>query len=763
MKNFFLASLILLSPSLLAQAETDVYVMDIAVSNDTFNFAKVKNISNNEGYDNQPSFWDDNTVIYARNKSGQTDIATYDITKGATKWFNDKTIGGEYSPQRIPGDIKLAAVRLDPNGRQRLYKYSADGSNSMIFSELEVAYFAYHDKNRIIASILSSGSLELVVANVENGEVLSYIENTGRSIHKMPNSAPVSYTTVNEEKNHDIYLLDIDEDGESFFVCQLPIGVQDYAWVDESKIICGSGKKLYLYDLFGNGDWQEVADLTNYKLQEITRLAVSPNGKKLAFAAEPIAEAKVTEGYVEKAIKERETETLSVITANSEEKKEAKSGSLSAIKEKLSKKSNPKAGVQKVTEEVSETSVKETLPTKEDVAQVIPKKEVPLIVEEKKVIPTKETAITKTAPLPKKEETNTKVIDKVAPKKEEVAKVIPKNEVPVEVTRKGTETKKKEIEKVTSMPKKEEIEKKDIAQVTPKKTIPKNEVPVDITDKVVATKKKTIEKATDLPKQEKTVPKVTSPVEKETKKPVAKETIVEKKKEPAVKRVDRPVIENAEAIVQKHIAPYNTKKFEDMVACFSEDVVVRNFPDKISYTGRDSMLKNYTDFAAKNTGLWVLVDNRMSMKNVVIDEETALVSGKKYHQATVYEVNDKYITSMTFIHDNGDKKDPVAIVQKQLDAYNSRDIDAFMSTYSKDVELYNFPGQLRSKGQEAMKGGYAGFFQNTPDLHCKIENRIVVGNKVIDKELVTANGTTFSAIAIYEVENGLISKVTFIQ
>ncbi|WP_339624474.1 nuclear transport factor 2 family protein [uncultured Winogradskyella sp.] len=106
---------------------------------------------------------------------------------------------------------------------------------------------------------------------------------------------------------------------------------------------------------------------------------------------------------------------------------------------------------------------------------------------------------------------------------------------------------------------------------------------------------------------------------------------------------------------------------------------------------------------------------------------------------------------------------PEYIVQKQLDAYNARDIDAFMATYTADIELYNFPETLRSKGQEPMRKSYMEFFKNTPNLNCQILKRIVIGNKVIDHELVTANGNTFKAVAVYEVENGLIRKVTFIR
>ena len=63
----------------------------------------------------------------------------------------------------------------------------------------------------------------------------------------------------------------------------------------------------------------------------------------------------------------------------------------------------------------------------------------------------------------------------------------------------------------------------------------------------------------------------------------------------------------------------------------------------------------------------------------------------------------------------------------------------------------------------ALKKQYAPFFKSTPDLNAEIVNRIVIGNKVIDKEKVLVNGKTIYAIAIYEIQNGLISRVTFIQ
>lgn len=109
------------------------------------------------------------------------------------------------------------------------------------------------------------------------------------------------------------------------------------------------------------------------------------------------------------------------------------------------------------------------------------------------------------------------------------------------------------------------------------------------------------------------------------------------------------------------------------------------------------------------------------------------------------------------------KESPEAIVQRQLNAYNARNIDAFLNTYADDIKLYEYPNKLLSEGKDAMRKNYEGFFKNTSNLYCEIENRIVQGNTIIDKEKVRAGNTTLNAVAVYEVADGKIKKVTFIQ
>jgi hypothetical protein len=98
-----------------------------------------------------------------------------------------------------------------------------------------------------------------------------------------------------------------------------------------------------------------------------------------------------------------------------------------------------------------------------------------------------------------------------------------------------------------------------------------------------------------------------------------------------------------------------------------------------------------------------------------------------------------------------------------LNAYNLRDIEAFLEPYADDVEIYDYPDKLQLKGKEMMREGYAGMFEKVTNLHCELVERIVQGNIVIDKERVQFGDKFVEAVAIYHIENGKIKKVYFIN
>lgn len=271
-----------------AQHNTEVYVFDIAPAYEGLQLLNARNISNNEGYDNQPSFISNETLVFAGNNNGQTDISEYNLTSKLQKWVNQKTEGGEYSPQKFPSNEDVAAVRLDKDGLQRLYRYSpATGNVSEIINDLQVAYFAFYNDKKMLATVLDGDKMDLVLIDVPSKTADTLFYNAGRSLQKVPKSNSMSYTLVNDEGNLDLYLLDMDS-VENFFVTQLPIGIQDYVWINDTQILVGSGSSLFMYDTLGNSEWAKVASLEEYGLKNITRMAISPDGNKLALVAEPI-------------------------------------------------------------------------------------------------------------------------------------------------------------------------------------------------------------------------------------------------------------------------------------------------------------------------------------------------------------------------------------------------------------------------------------------------------------------------------------------
>jgi len=106
---------------------------------------------------------------------------------------------------------------------------------------------------------------------------------------------------------------------------------------------------------------------------------------------------------------------------------------------------------------------------------------------------------------------------------------------------------------------------------------------------------------------------------------------------------------------------------------------------------------------------------------------------------------------------------PIALAQRQLNAYNCRKIDAFLEPYADDVEIYTYPDKLIMKGKEEMRKNYSKKFDDTPNLHCELLGRIVQGNVVIDKERVQFTDKIVEAVAIYHIENNKIKKVYFIR
>ena len=106
---------------------------------------------------------------------------------------------------------------------------------------------------------------------------------------------------------------------------------------------------------------------------------------------------------------------------------------------------------------------------------------------------------------------------------------------------------------------------------------------------------------------------------------------------------------------------------------------------------------------------------------------------------------------------------PEQLAQAQLDAYNARQLDAFLACYADDVAVYRPPSaEPVLRGKAAVGAHYAANRFNLPGLHAELLGRLVVGNKVVDHERVHGvRPEPFEVIATYEVRDGRIAACYF--
>lgn len=102
-----------------------------------------------------------------------------------------------------------------------------------------------------------------------------------------------------------------------------------------------------------------------------------------------------------------------------------------------------------------------------------------------------------------------------------------------------------------------------------------------------------------------------------------------------------------------------------------------------------------------------------------------------------------------------------SVVQRQLDAYNARNLEQFLANFSEGIKTYRVPNtEPVLVGKKQLADFYAQERFNKPNLYAELISRTVLGNKVFDRERIW--GVTEEPIemmAVFEVNDGLISTI----
>lgn len=110
---------------------------------------------------------------------------------------------------------------------------------------------------------------------------------------------------------------------------------------------------------------------------------------------------------------------------------------------------------------------------------------------------------------------------------------------------------------------------------------------------------------------------------------------------------------------------------------------------------------------------------------------------------------------------------PTDIVQRQLEAYNARDIEEFLAAFADDAQATELGASAPTMvGKAQIRARYSELFAKSPNLHSEVVSRTSFAHVVIDLERITGrNGSTeiYEVLAIYEVRQALITRVHFVR
>jgi hypothetical protein len=133
--------------------------------------------------------------------------------------------------------------------------------------------------------------------------------------------------------------------------------------------------------------------------------------------------------------------------------------------------------------------------------------------------------------------------------------------------------------------------------------------------------------------------------------------------------------------------------------------------------------------------------------------------------ATVFAAVPLFLAAPPATPPTQQSNEPTAVIDRELAAYNARNLDAFLAFYTPDAEIFEFPDKSLGKGKEGLRKRYEARFAE-PNLHATIVGRMVIGDKVIDRERIVRTFPegpgTWDVVAITEVKGGLITRAWFI-
>ncbi len=104
-------------------------------------------------------------------------------------------------------------------------------------------------------------------------------------------------------------------------------------------------------------------------------------------------------------------------------------------------------------------------------------------------------------------------------------------------------------------------------------------------------------------------------------------------------------------------------------------------------------------------------------------------------------------------------------VEREVDAFNLRDVDLFVACYAESVVVEDGEGNVLMSGRGELRDSYGAMFEKSPNLRATISSRVRVGSYVVDEQRVTGLAEhEIHGVAIYRLDgDGLIDRLLILK
>jgi hypothetical protein len=217
------------------------------------------------------------------------DIYRYDI---ATQKLSQATSTpeSEYSATVTPDGQHISVIRVEADKAQRLWRFPLNGAPpSLVFADIKpVGYHAWLDVNTVAMFILGEPAT-LQVGDVRTGKTEVVASDIGRSLQPVPGGGVsfIQRAGQGPQRTMTVSLLTAGGKGRTtkMLTPLAPGATEEFVvWMPDGTLLMAADGQLHAWKQ-GEKEWRAIADLSALGLRNVSRLAVSPKGDRLALVA----------------------------------------------------------------------------------------------------------------------------------------------------------------------------------------------------------------------------------------------------------------------------------------------------------------------------------------------------------------------------------------------------------------------------------------------------------------------------------------------